>query len=95
MPRIVLLAFVLAISLASGCAVTSTEKVGADGSRTTTRSVEWVPGQYPPGYYYVEPPFYHYEYRGSYPIRDGRACKGPYGQTHNGICYPEKPYWIR
>lgn len=32
-------------------------------------------------------------YRGSYPIGEGQACSGPFGQTWHGICYPERPPW--
>ena len=42
------------------------------------------------GYY---PDYRGRHYRGSYPIGEGQACSGPFGQTWHGICYPERPPW--
>ncbi len=55
---IISLALVAAATLMGGCAVTSTTRVEADGSTTTTRSMEWVTG-YPSGYY-IEPVYGYY-----------------------------------
>lgn len=97
--RFLFLALVAIAALSTGCAVVSTETTSADGSRTSTRSVEWVPG---PAIYVA--PVYGYEVysRGHHDRDRGRdltkpiaairanpsgTCPGMNGQNIGGICY--------
>lgn len=76
--------------LFGGCSVITTEHTGADGSRTTTRSVRLAPNPVyvAPGYGTSDYRFYNHDTRGI-------ACTGPFGQTINGICYHTRPAWYR
>lgn len=98
------------VTLLGGCASSLEYKRSRDGTKeevtesarcvgllcsTPSRAVYVAPAY---GTYGYDRDYYdrrYDDYEPPYRIRPGEVCRGSFGQTIDGICYPEKPRWMR